>query len=52
MFSYYTDINECISGPCGTESLCQNYHGGFDCDCEVPGHFKVNINETCKRKFC
>ena len=29
IFSEFTDINECSSGPCGTDSLCQNYHGGL-----------------------
>ncbi|KAL9967947.1 hypothetical protein ACROYT_G026261 [Oculina patagonica] len=43
-----TDVNECSSGTCGTDSQCQNYHGGFDCECEVPGHFKVNADEKCK----
>ena len=49
--SQYTDVNECPSGICGTDSVCQNYHGGFGCDCKVPGYFKVNANEKCKGKL-
>lgn len=52
LFSEHTDINECSAETCGTDSQCQNYHGGFDCECKDPGHFKVNANENCKRKFC
>ena len=52
LFSECTDVNECSAGKCGTDSQCQNYNGGFDCECKVPGHFKVNANGTCKRKFC
>jgi len=42
------DEDECTSGRCSDDSLCQNYFGGFDCECKVPGYFKVNINENCK----
>jgi len=45
-----TDVDECSSNTCGDDSLCQNYRGGFDCECNEPGHFKVNINGKCKRK--
>lgn len=33
---------------CGEDSQCQDYHGGFDCECKVPGHFKARFNESCK----
>ena len=48
----YADINECAFKRCGDDSLCQNFLGGFDCECNEPGHFKVNVNGKCKRKAC
>ena len=49
-FFYYIDIDECGSGVCSKDSQCQDYHGGFECECKVPGHFKASFNETCKRE--
>ncbi|XP_068670511.1 uncharacterized protein [Montipora foliosa] len=44
-----SDKNECSSqSRCGDDSLCQNYLGGFDCECKDPGHYKVNVNGRCK----
>ncbi|XP_067021018.1 uncharacterized protein [Acropora muricata] len=43
------DDDECNSvDTCSDDSLCQNYHGGFDCVCKDPGYFKVNVDATCK----
>ena len=48
----YTDDDECSSvDRCSDDSLCQNYLGGFDCECKDPGYFKVNIAAKCKRKL-
>lgn len=43
------DDDECnFVDTCSDDSLCQNYHGGFDCVCKDPGYFKVNVDATCK----
>ena len=44
------DIDECISDRCGYDSLCQNYQGGFDCECKVAGNFKASVTGKCTRK--
>lgn len=44
-----SDKNECSSKErCGDDSLCQNYLGGFDCECKDPGHFKVDVDSNCE----
>ncbi|XP_068749214.1 LOW QUALITY PROTEIN: uncharacterized protein [Montipora capricornis] len=44
-----SDRNECSSRErCGDDSLCQNYLGGFDCECKDPGHFKVDVDSNCE----
>ncbi|XP_068718781.1 uncharacterized protein [Montipora capricornis] len=44
-----SDKNECSSKErCGVDSLCQNYLGGYDCECKDPGYFKVDVNENCE----
>lgn len=29
-------------------ALCQNYHGGYDCECNAIGYYKVNNKGECK----
>ncbi|XP_015773216.1 PREDICTED: uncharacterized protein LOC107351442 isoform X1 [Acropora digitifera] len=44
-----TPEDECNSvDRCSDDSLCQNYHGGFECVCKDPGYFKVDTDATCK----
>lgn len=46
----YADVDECATKQCGDDSLCQNYHGGYDCECNAIGYYKVNNKGECKRK--
>ena len=48
--SKYADVDECARKQCGDDSLCQNYHGGYDCECNAIGYYKVNNKGECKRK--
>lgn len=32
------DVNECLSSPCGNNSLCVNTYGGFVCVCQYGYH--------------
>ena len=50
MPSKYADVDECATKQCGDDSLCQNYHGGYDCECNAIGYYKVNNKGECKRK--
>ena len=50
MPSKYADVDECATKQCGDDSLCQNYHGGYDCECNAIGYYKVNNKGDCKRK--
>ena len=50
MPSKYADVDECATKQCGDDSLCQNYHGGYDCECSAIGYYKVNNKGECKRK--
>ena len=50
MPSKYADVDECATKQCGDDSLCQNYHGGYDCECNAIGYYKVNNKGACKCK--
>lgn len=30
---FFTDVNECISGPCQNGGVCQDFVGSFICSC-------------------
>ena len=30
------DVNECVSDPCPSESICFNFDGGYACNCSDP----------------
>jgi len=30
------DVDECVSNPCPTESVCYNFDGGYSCNCTDP----------------
>ena len=40
-----TDIDECISSPCG--EVCVNTEGSFYCDCSEAGYKVVANSEDC-----
>ena len=41
------DIDECLSGPCPSEFLCNNIDGSYTCDCP-DGTMRSGANCVCK----
>ena len=33
LYILYIDIDECLSGPCPSDLICNNMDGNYSCDC-------------------
>lgn len=43
------DVDECKTGPCGTNAFCENTYGSFICNC--PKGFRKSGKLNCNGKY-
>lgn len=50
---HVVDVNECKAKTpvCKTNQMCQNYHGGHECECDAPGFCMDKNIMTCNSKY-